>query len=93
MRLSKEYFSGSLGDYHRAEAMHYAQYWHGGQFTELYKLCSSGEVDSPCSLLSEIEDCKPTAEEPSGEELCDDGQLDCLKAYATALIAETPEED
>jgi hypothetical protein len=32
-----------------------ASEWHGGQFTELYKLSSSGNIDSKSDLLSEIE--------------------------------------
>lgn len=81
--LEKEYFHTSLSEYHRADAMRYAQYWHGGQFTELYKLSSSGYVDSPEALLIEVEDCYKVADfnEQDTEE-----QLDCLKGYAIKLI-------
>ena len=89
MRLNKEYYQTKLGDYHRADAMHYAQYWHGGQFSELYKLSSSGEIDEIDSLIAEIEDCEKildTVEDDTDEEELDNySQLDCLMGYAVAL--------
>jgi hypothetical protein len=88
MRLEREYYSTKLNEYHRADAMHYAQYWHGGQFTELYKLSSSGEVDDIQDLLSEIVDCEKLLgklPDEENEELDNYSQIDCLKGYAMAL--------
>lgn len=90
--LEKEYYTTKENEYHRADAMYYAQYWHSGQFSELYKLSSSGYVDDPIGLLSEISDCVPQSDngyyddESGSGDYPDDMQLDCLKGYALALI-------
>lgn len=41
-----------------------ASEWHGGQFTELYKLQSSGKIDSKRDCLSEIDECLAGTADP-----------------------------
>lgn len=48
-----------------------ASEWHGGQFTELYKLSSSGTIDDRADCLAEIDEMLARAASPASiEELC-----------------------
>lgn len=85
MRLQAEYFTTSDGERRTlGEAMHCASLWHGGQFTELYKLSSSGDVDDADDLLAEVKACAPGPSEGLA-----DIELDVLLGYALALVKET----
>lgn len=80
----------SPGDLEDAEGIHSVQevagWWHGGQFTELYKLSSSGTVDSVSDLKSEINSSIKTLDQhPASERAALKDQLNYLLDWASAL--------
>lgn len=85
--LDKEYLQTDFGEWHKYDAQEAAGEFHGGQTSELYKLSSSGGVDSPGGLLSEVEGLAPDSNDDESEQ-----KIAILKAYAEALIEQVEKE-
>lgn len=87
------------GDWEGHSVQEVASWFHGGQFTELYKLSSSGSVDDAYGLEREVEQfVKLIADKPEDDPMFEDtpkddmiDQLNLLGDWAAALKKISPE--
>jgi hypothetical protein len=77
------------------EADKIAAEWHGGQFTELYKLSSSGMIDSKEDLEYEIEKClKDVKKSPQNYDKGEEERLEAFLSWANDEVQESePDHD
>lgn len=69
-----------------------ASWWHDGQWSELYKLSSSGKVDSASLLICEIEKCQKLAKTDKEQNELEILLIFAQDEFANQLEKESKEE-